>query len=326
MMERREFITLLGGATVAWSLAAHAQQPAMPVIGYLRVTSPDARLMAAFRQGLNEAGYIEGQNVAVEYRWADNQIDRLPALAGDLVRRPVAVIFAAGNAAATAAKAATATIPVVGVLGEDPVLSGVVKSLNRPEANVTGVSFFSGTALVSKRVELMRMLAPQAKAIALLIYSNNPNAADQAREAQNAARTFGIELRVLNVSRERDIETAFNTLAQEKIDCLLLAGDAFFTSHLGQIVALAEHRGLFAIYNIRDYAAGGGLMSYGASQTDAYRRAALYVGKILKGANVSDLPFELPTKFDLVINLTVAKARGLTIPTPLLALADEVIE
>jgi putative tryptophan/tyrosine transport system substrate-binding protein len=325
-LKRREFIALLGGAAAAWPLAVRAQQTAMPVVGFLRTTLPDARLTAAFRDGLNEAGYIEGQNVAIEYRWAENQLDRLATLAGDLVRRQVAVIFAAGNSAASAASAATTTIPIVAAVGDDPVSRGLVRSLNRPEANVTGVSFFSGAELQAKRLELLRMLVPHAKAIALLADPNNPNTADHAREARKALHADGIQLRVLGASSETDIETAFTTLARERISALLIAGDAFFTSHHRWIVSLVERHRILALYNIREYAAAGGLMSYGASQTDTYRRAALYVGKVLKGAKISDLPFMLPTKYDLVINLKAANAQGLTLPTALLALADEVIE
>jgi len=325
-LKRREFITLLGGAAAAWPLAARAQQPAMPVVGFLRTSLPDTRLTAAFRDSLSEAGYTEGQNVTLEYRWAENQLDRLTDLAGDLVRRQVAVIFAAGNSAATAASAATATIPIVAVIGDDPIERGLVKRLNQPEANVTGVSFFSGAALQGKRVELLRMLAPQAKAIALLADPNNPNTAEHAREARKALHADGIQLRVLGASSEADIEIAFTTLARERISALLIAGDAFFTGHLGRIVALAERQRIIALYNIREYATAGGLMSYGASQIDAYRGAALYVGKILRGAKISDLPFMLPTKYELVINLRAAKALGLAVPDKLLVLADVVIE
>src|SRR5262245_43709915 len=270
---RRAFITLLGGAATAWPMAARAQQPALPVVGFLRTTLPDARLTTALLDSLNEAGYTEGQNVAFEYRWAENQLDRLADLARDLVRRQVAIIFAAGNTAATAASTATATIPIVAVVGDDPVVRGLVKRLNRPEANVTGVSFFSGAELQAKRVELLRMLAPQTKAIALLADPNNPNTADHAREARKALHADGIQLRVLGASSEADIETAFATLAREQIGALLIAGDAFFTSHHRRIVALAERHGVLALYNIREYAAAGGRMSYGASQIDAYRRA-----------------------------------------------------
>ena len=308
-MKRRTFITLLGDAA-AWPLAARAQQTVIPVVGFLRTTLPDARLAAAFRDGLNEVGYLEGQNVAIEYRWAENQLDRLATLAGDLVRRQVAAIFAAGNSAASAAAASTTTIPIVAAVGDDPVSRGLVKSINRPEANVTGVSFFSGAELQAKRVQLLRMLLPQAKIIALLADPNNPNTADHAREARKALHADGIQLRVLGASSETDIETAFATLGREQIGALLIAGDAFFTSHHRLIVALAERQRILALYNIREFAAAGGLMSYGASQTEAYRRAALYVGKVLKGAKISDLPFMLPTKYDLVINLKAAKCAG----------------
>jgi ABC-type uncharacterized transport system substrate-binding protein len=323
-MRRREFIG--GGIAAVWPLSAQAQQAAIPVVGFFRATSPDTRLMAAFRDGLKEAGYIEDQNVAIEYRWADNRIDQLPALADEFVRRRMTVILGAGNAAVAAARAATATIPIVAAVGEDPVSARYVKSLNRPEANVTGVSFYSGAQLYSKRAELLRMLAPQAKAVALLSNPNLSNAAEHIREAQKATRTMAMELHVLRVVSDGDIDAAFATIAQEKIGAFMVAGDAFFTSRIGRIVAFSVRHGVPALFNIREFAAAGGLMSYGASQTEAYRRAALYVGKILKGAKVSDLPFMLPAKYDLVINLNAAKAMGLTIPTPLLALADEVIE
>jgi putative ABC transport system substrate-binding protein len=324
-MNRRDFIAWLGGAAAVWPVRASAQQPAMPAVGFLRATSPDARLMAAVRDGLKEAGYLEGQNVAVEYRWADRS-DQLSALAGEFVRRRMAAIFAAGNAAASAARTATSTIPIVAVIGDDPVNSGLVKSLNRPEANVTGVSFYSGVELYPKRVELLRMLAPQAKTVALLSNPNVANAALTTAEAEKAARSLGMELRVLNIVSDNDIDAAFATIAQEKIGAYVVAGDAFFTSRIGRMVAFSARQGVPALFNLREYAAAGGLMSYGSSQTDAYRRAALYVGKILQGAKISDLPFMLPAKYELVINLNAAKAMRLTIPTPLLALADEVIE
>jgi putative ABC transport system substrate-binding protein len=317
---------MLAGAAAAWPLmAARAQQPAMPAVGFLRATSPDARLMAAVRDGLKEAGYTEGQNVAVEYRWTD-LIEQLPALAGEFVRRRVAAIFAGGNAAASAARTATATIPIVAVIGDDPVNARLVKSLNRPEANVTGVSFYSGAELYSKRVELLRMLAPQAQVIALLSNPNVANAVVTIGEAQKAARALGIEIRVLSIISDSDIDAAFAAIAQEKIGAYMVAGDAFFTSRIGRIVAFSARQGVPALFNLREFTAAGGLMSYGSSQTDAYRRAALYVGKVLQGAKIADLPFMLPAKYELVINLNAAKAMGLTIPTPLLALADEVIE
>jgi putative tryptophan/tyrosine transport system substrate-binding protein len=324
-LERRKFIMLVGSAAAVWPHAIGAQQPAVPVVGFLRASSPDARLTAVFQDGLKQSGYVEGQNVTIEYRWADSQ-DRLTAFAGELVRRRVAMIFAAGNSAAAAVPRVTTTIPVIAVIGDDPVNRGLVKSLNRPDANVTGVSFYSGAPLYSKRVELLHMLAPQAKVIALLSNPNASNAAEQASEALKAARTRGMELRVLRVVSDGDIDAAFTTIAQEQIGALMISGDAFFTSRIGRIVAFSVRHGLPALFNIREYAAAGGLMSYGASQTEAYRRAAVYVGKVLQGAKIADLPFMLPAKYELVINLNTAKAMGLTIPTPLLALADEVIE
>ena len=323
-MRRRDFLGVMG-AVAASPLTARAQQSPTPVVGFLRATLPDARLVDAFRDGLKDAGYVQDQNIAVEYRWADSP-DRLPVFAGELVRRPVAVLFAGGNAAASAASAVTRTIPVVTAIGDDPVSGGYVKSLNRPDSNVTGVSFYSGIQLYAKRMELLRMLAPQAKVIALLSNPNTSSASEHAREAQKAARALGMELRILRIVNDGDIDTAFGVIAHDKIGAFLVVGDAFFTSRIGRIVAFSVRQGVPVLFNIREFAAAGGLMSYGASQTDAYRRAALYAGKLLKGARISDLPFMLPAKYDLVINLNAAKAMGLAIPTPLLALADEVIE
>jgi putative tryptophan/tyrosine transport system substrate-binding protein len=329
-VRRRDFIALAAGAAVAWPHNGHAQQAQMPVAGFLRVTTPDARLIAAFRDGLKEAGYTEGQNIAIEFRWAENHPDRLAALASDLIRRKVDVIVAGGLSAAAAAKTATATIPIVAAVGDDPVGSGLVKSINRPGANLTGVSFYSGPELNSKRMEFLRMLSPQIKVVALLI--NPIRSYDQAHEqrqiseARQAAQAMGMQLRALRIQSDGEIDAAFAVIEREQIGAFLIAGDAFFTSRMGRIVAFSTRQGVPGLFTIREFAAAGGLMSYGASQTDAYRRAALYVGKVLQGAKPAELPFMLPAKYELIINLNAAKAMGRAIPTPLLALADDVIE
>jgi ABC-type uncharacterized transport system substrate-binding protein len=325
-MRRREFITLLGGAAAAWPLAAHAQQPVMPVIGFLRSTTlaDAAHLVTAFRQGLKEAGFVEGQNVAVEYRSAEGRPDRLPALVAELIRRPVNVIVA-NVLAALAAKAATTTVPIVFATGGDPVVDGLVNSLNRPGGNITGVSFL-GAALGAKQLELLRQLVPKATLMAALVDRVRDPGEIQLRNVQEAARSVGLQLRVVKASNEREIDAAFASLIQQRADALISGGGAFFFSRRNQIIALAMRYAVPAIYPLRDFPAAGGLMSYGASNTDAYRQVGVYTGRILKGEKPAELPVMQPTKFELVINVKTAKALGLEVPDRLLALADEVIE
>jgi putative ABC transport system substrate-binding protein len=329
-MQRREFITLLGGAAVTWPLAARAQQTAMPVIGFLDPRSLHYTLadqQRAFRQGLKDAGYVEGENVVIEYRWAEGQIDRLPALAAELVRRRVAVITTGGGpAAALAAKAATTTIPIVFVVGEDPVKLGLVASLARPGGNLTGINLVIGE-LTAKRLGLLRELVPGAARVAVLVNpANTANAETTLRDVEPAARAMELQIQILKASTSREIEAAFATFVGERPDALFVGNDAFLISRRVQLVHLATRHAIPATYTARDFAEVGGLMSYGSNITDAYRQIGVYAGRILKGAKPAELPVVQSTKFELVINLPTARMLGLTVPDKLLAAADEVIE
>jgi putative tryptophan/tyrosine transport system substrate-binding protein len=327
-MRRRQFMTLLGGAAAAWPLAARAQQPAMPVIGFIRVGSADAsaRFAAAFRKGLNETGYIEGQNVMVEYHWMEGQYDRLPALMADLVRRQVAVIAAPGNQPALEAKAATATIPIVFGVGDDPVRLGLVASLSRPGGNTTGINFFVNEVM-AKRLRLLHDLVPKAIRIAVLLNPANAAVAETTlRDVQQAASTLGLQIQVFNATTIGEIDAAFATLARERPDALFVAGDAFFANRRGQFATLTARDRIPATYSLRDYVAAGGLMSYGTDLADMFHQVGVYTGSILKGAKPADLPVLQSTKFEFVINLQTARALGIEVPPGLLAIADEVIE
>jgi putative ABC transport system substrate-binding protein len=326
-MRRRDFISLAGGAAAFWPVAAGAQQPAMPIIGFLDSSSADeyAPFLAAFRSGLTEAGFIEGRNVAIEYRWADARYDRLPALAAELVRIPVAVLVATGITAAVATKAATATIPIVFNTGGDPIRFGLVASLNRPGRNVTGVASL-GKELVAKRFELLREMVPKADAIAFLVNPNNAVAELDTSDAQAAAATLGQKLIVLKASSKDDIDTAFSTIVEQRGGGLLQQVDPFLQSRRGQLVALAARYALPAIYERRDFAAAGGLMSYGTSLRDALRLVGNYTGRVLKGEKPADLPVQQAVKVELILNLRTAKALGLDVPMSMLMRVDEVIE
>ncbi len=326
-MRRREFMTLVGGAAV-WPLAAGAQQPAMPLIGFPHPTSPDANVdrLRAFRQGLKDTGYVEGENVAIEYRWAEGQFDRLPVLAPELVRRQVAVIVAATLSATVVAKAATTVIPIVFAVAEDPVALGLVASLPRPGGNLTGINYFN-YELVAKRLELLRELVPGAANVAVLVNPTNAGSAEiTVKGVDAAARAIGLQVRVLNASTGHEIDAAFATFVRERPDALFVGGDTVFASRRVQLAHLATRHAIPAIYAQREYTEAGGLMSYGTNVADAYRQVGVYTGRILKGAKPADLPVVQSTKFELVINAQTARTLGLTVPPALLARADEVIE
>jgi putative ABC transport system substrate-binding protein len=325
-MRRRDFIKVIAGSAVVWPLAARAQQPAMPIIGFLRSVSlaDAANLVTAFRQGLTETGYIEGQNVAIELRSAEGHLDRLPALVNDLIRRPVAVIVGNHNAA-VAAKAATATIPIIFATGSDPVRDGLVGSLNRPGGNITGVTFLVA-GLGAKRLDLLRQLVPKATLIAMLVNPGSPDTEAERRDVQAAAQIIGHQLVILDASSDRDIETSFATFIQRGAGALIVGTGAFLFSNRERLVALAARHAMPAIYGDPEDAMAGGLMSYGPSIVDAYRQIGIYAGRILKGEKPADLPVLESTKFELVINLKTAKALGLTVPPGVLAIADKVIE
>jgi putative tryptophan/tyrosine transport system substrate-binding protein len=327
MSTRRQFITLLGGAAAAWPLAAPAQQSATPVIGYVnsRSRETDTPFLAAFHRGLNETGYVEGQNVAIEYRWAEGQYDRLRVLATDLVDHRVTVMAATSTPAALAAKAATSTIPIVFTTAADPIAVGLVDSMSRPSGNATGVNIYV-SRLGAKRLELLRELVPNAAVIGMLVNPNFPDAESQSKDVKDAARTLGRQVHAVNANSESDFIRAFSTFIEMKADALLVSTDGLFLSRREQLVALAARHKIPAIYFVRDFVLAGGLMSYGADIADGYRHAGIYVGQILKGTKPGDLPVMQPTKFDLVINLKTAKVLGLSVPLTLQASADEVIE
>jgi putative ABC transport system substrate-binding protein len=327
-MNRREFITLIGGVAATWPVMARAQQSAMPVIGLLGATSPETAgpLLAAIRQGLKEEGFVEGQNVGIEYRWADNQRERLPGLAAELVNRKVGLILTSGSVPpAMAAKAATSTIPIVFHMGADPVAAGVVDSLNQPGGNITGVSYLSD-ASSSKRLGLLREVVPASRVIGLLVNPTSPTASTTTNDLEAAARPLGLSLQVVNANSERELNEAFAVLSQRQIEALVLHGDPYFGTRREQIVELAARYALPTMHPGREYAVLGGLMGYSASVTDAYRQEGIYAGRILKGAKPSELPVLQSTKFEFVLNLKTAKALGLAIPPGILAIADEVIE
>jgi putative ABC transport system substrate-binding protein len=327
-MRRREFIALLGGTAAIWPLASGAQQSPMPVVGFLGTTTPDdfADRVAAFREGLKEVGYVEGQNVVIEYRWPEGHYDRLPALASDLVRRQVAVIAAVGGEpSALAAKAATTTIPIVFSIGGDPIRVGLVTNLNRPGGNITGVNFFQSD-IGAKRLGLMHELLPKATVIGFLVNPTFTDAEAEIRDANEAAVRLGMQTHIVEARTVEEFDIAFATLAQQKVEAILLANDAFFLRERRRLIALAAHYDMPAVYNWREFAVDGGLMSYSPSLTQGYRQVGIYTGRILKGEKPANLPVQQPTKFEFVINLKTAKALGLTFPSGLIAIADEVIE
>jgi ABC-type uncharacterized transport system substrate-binding protein len=326
-IRRRQFIVTLGGAAAAWPLAARGQQATIPVIGFLNSQSPDAIAdrVRAFRQGLKDTGYVEGENVAIEYRWAEGEVDRLPALAAELVRRQVVVIVAANTASALAAKVATTTIPIVFNVAEDPVKLGLVASLSRPGGNLTGINFFSGE-LAAKRLELLRELLPGVTRVAALVNPTGPTAETALRDIDPAAHAMGMQIKVLKASTSGEINAVFATFVRDRPDALFVSPDSVFTARRVQLAHLTTRHGIPATYASREYAEVGGLMSYGSNQSDNYRQVGGYVGRILKGAKPADLPVVQSSKFELVINAETARTLGLTVPPSLLATADEVIE
>jgi putative ABC transport system substrate-binding protein len=327
-IRRREFFTLLGSAAAAWPVAAWAQQPAMPVIGFLHSQTPDAlaERLRGLRRGLKDTGYVEGESVAIDYRWAENQNDRLPALAADLVRRQVAVIAAIGPPPALAAKAATTTIPIVFAVPDDPVRLGLVASLSRPGSNATGINFFVAE-LIAKRLELLRELVPAAVRVAVLVNPDDTQITPLIlRDVEAAARAMGLQIQVVRASTSREINAVFASFARERPDALFLGADPFFTSRRMQLTHLASRHAIPAVYSVRDYVDAGGLISYGTDVTDAWRQVGVYAGRILKGAKPADLPVMQINKFELVINAQAATMLGLAVPSSLLATADEVIE
>jgi putative ABC transport system substrate-binding protein len=328
-MRRREFITIFGGAVTVWPLVARGQQAALPVVGYLGVSSFEksaGRSLLAFKRGLAEVGYVEDRNVTIEYRWADDEYDRLPALARELAQRGVTVLVAAGSPAALPAKAATTVTPIVFMIGSDPVELGLVASLNRPGGNLTGVAYLN-VEVAPKRLELLHEFVPTAKSIALLINPANPVVAEaQAKELQAAVKTLGLDLMLVNASSPIEIEDAFATLVRHRVEALQIGVDPLFGNHVDQLVALATRHKVPTIYPWREFTAAGGLMNYGSSIPDAFRQVGVYTGQILKGAKPADLPVQRPTKLQFVLNLKTARALGLTVPPMLLARADEVIE